>query len=74
MEFKYLFKDAGCQIKELDTELTLANKMAVVVDHSEYQHEKTSYNELTQFGKSQEVKRYGCEENLEVVILEKLIQ
>lgn len=72
MEFKYLFKNAGCQIKELDTQISEAQRMAVVVDHSEYQHGQTKYNELTQFGLSQEVSRLQCEENLEIVILERL--
>jgi len=71
MEFKYSFKDAGCKVKELDTQINEATQMAVVVDHSEYTHGSTDYNELTQFGVSNEVKRYQCSSNLEVIMLDK---
>jgi len=71
MEWRYHFLENGCNIKLLDTQINEANKMAVVVDDSEYAHGQTSYNELTQFGQSQEIKRYQCQPDLEVVILEK---
>lgn len=71
MEWRYHFLENGCQVKLLDTQISEANLMAVVIDDSNYIHGQTAYNELTQFGKSQEIKRYNCEENLEVVILKK---
>lgn len=71
MEWRYHFLENGCQVKLLDTQINEADKMAVVIDDSNYTHKKTSYNELTQFGLSQEIKRYQCQSNLEVVILKK---
>lgn len=72
MEWRYHFLENGCQVKLLDTQINEANLMAVVVDDSIYEHNKTAYNELTQFGPSRELKHYQCNENLEVVMLEKL--
>jgi len=72
MEWKYLFLRNGCDIKELDTQITEANQMIVVVDNSKYEHGSTAYNELTQFGSSQEVKRIPCQDKLEGVILQRL--
>lgn len=71
MEWRYHFLENGCNIKLLDTQINEADKMAVVVDDSDYTHGQTSYNELTQFGLSQEIKRYQCQPDLEVVILKK---
>lgn len=71
MEFKYVFAENGCNIKELDTQITEATIMAVVVDHSEYEHGKTSYNELTQFGASNQIRSYICQDDLRVIILER---
>lgn len=72
MDFKYAFKEAGCDIKELDTQISEANHMLVVVDDSVYQHNQTAFNELTQFGPSQELERWSCNSELQVVALERL--
>ena len=69
MEFKYLFAENGCDVKELDTQISEASLMAVVVDHSNYQQGRTQYNELTQFGDSSVINTYSCQENLTVVML-----
>lgn len=71
MEWRYHFLEKGCQIKLLDTQINEADRMAVVIDDSEYNHGQTAYNELTQFGTSREIKRYQCQNDLEVVILKK---
>jgi GT2 family glycosyltransferase len=71
MEWRYMFKEHGCKVKQLDTEIEQAQLMLVVVDDDQYQHGKTAYNELTQFGKSQQIEAIKCQPNLEVVILKK---
>ena len=71
MEFKYMFSESGCDIKELHTQIDQAQHMAVVVDHSEYTHGKTTYNELAQFGESTVQKSYVCSEDLEIILLKR---
>jgi len=66
-----MMKQAGCQVKYIETDPTSASLMAVVLDSSTFELGKTAYNELTMFGKAQEIKRYNCQENFQVVILEK---
>ncbi|NMB57356.1 hypothetical protein GYA19_05490 [Candidatus Beckwithbacteria bacterium] len=72
MEFKYLFKESGCTIKDLDTQITEAQKMVVVADNATYEHNKTSFNELTQFGKSEEIKIYTCKGGIKLHILQRV--
>ncbi len=69
--WQYLFKNAGCQVRKLDTQIHQAQLMAVIVDHSSFQVGKTAYNELTQFGPAQEIKRLYCPAEVEVVLIEK---
>lgn len=71
MEFQYLMSEAGCQVKDINTENGQASTMAVVLDDDIYEHGKTSYYELTLFGESREKEHFKCSETLEVVILEK---
>lgn len=71
MEFQYLMSEAGCQVKDINTENGQADIMAVVLDDDIYEHGKTSYYELTLFGESQETSRFKCSETLEIVMLEK---
>jgi hypothetical protein len=72
MEFKYFFKEAGCQVKELDTEIDQADYMVVVVDDSEYTHGRTAYNELTQFGASEQIDQLTCQSDLELRLLRRI--
>lgn len=69
MEFKYFFSWAGCDVKEIDTERDQASTLLVVLDDSEYTHGQTAFNELTQFGASEEINRITCNPQLEVVVL-----
>jgi len=69
MEWKYLLLRNGCLIKELDAQIDQAEQMVVIVDNSDYQHNQTAYNELTQFGQSLEIRRISCQEKLEAVLL-----
>ena len=69
MEWKFLLSKAGCQVRELDTQLDQADQMIVIVDHSTYTHGQTAYNELTQFGPAQEIEQLQCSLDLKMVKL-----
>lgn len=71
MEFQYLMSEAGCQVKDINTENGQADIMAVVLDDDVYEHGRTSYYELTLFGESKEKERFRCNDTLEIVLLEK---
>lgn len=71
MEYQYLLRKAGCDLKDLANFPDSAQQMVVVLDDSVYEHGKTAFNELTLFGKSQEITRLQCQSNLEVVLLQK---
>src|SRR3989339_823435 len=70
-EHRVMMKQAGCQVKYIENEPSSASLMAVVLDNSTFELGKTSYKELTLFGKAKEIKRYNCQENFQVVVLEK---
>ncbi len=72
MEWKYLLARSGCVIKELDTQIDGANTMVVIVDHSKYEHGKTAYNELTQFGESKQINEIFCSDKLWSVIIQRI--
>lgn len=59
-EFKYLYKEAGCKVFNVDIQPDKAKHMIVVADGAPYQHGKTAYNELTLFGDSKEVEVTQC--------------
>lgn len=71
IEFQYLLHQAGCQVKKLDTQIDEAQVMAVFVEQSVYEHGKTAYNELTQFGPSELERELVCNPKLAVKILRK---
>ena len=58
-------------MKYVEDPSQIANLMAVVLDDSNYVQGATNYNELTLFGKSKEIKRFTCQDNFGVVILER---
>jgi hypothetical protein len=68
-EHRYLLKQAGCQVKDIETDPTAANTMAVIVESSEFTYGKTNYNELTNFGPTKELTKYTCQDNLQVITL-----
>ncbi len=70
-EHRFLMKKAGCNVKYVEDPSQIANLMAVVLDDSNYVQGATNYNELTLFGKSKEIKRFTCQDNFGVVILER---
>lgn len=71
MEFQYFMSEAGCQVRDINTQNGGASLMAVVLDDDIYEHGKTSYNELTLFGESKEVGRLFCNNSLEIVSLKR---
>ena len=70
-EFKYLLGEAGCSVKQIETEPNLAELMLVFADDSTYEHGKTSYNELTQFGPAREEQVVACTSKMKVHIIRK---
>ena len=70
-EHRYMLKQSGCRVEYIENDPNKAKLMAVVEDGSTYVHGKTSFNELTMFGKSKEMKRFNCQPNFGVVILTK---
>lgn len=70
-EFKYVLKENGCTVYDIETEPNRAEYMAVFSDRSQYEHGKTAYNELTQFGSSTEISQISCEGQMKVHILQR---
>lgn len=71
-EWQYLLPKFGCSLKDLVTETTEAEYLAMIVEYSEYEHNQTAFNELTIFGPSEELESFTCHENLEIKILKKI--
>lgn len=69
--FRFLLRDAGCEVRDVATEPTTANIMVVFADGAEYSHGVSDYFELGQFGESRETSVLSCTEHLQVHILEK---
>ncbi len=71
-EFRYLMKDHACVVKDIETEPTAAQSMAIVVDHGSYTQGQTSYNELTLFGPSMEKSISTCSATFRIHVIQKL--
>ncbi len=70
-EFRYLFKRYGCQVRNIETDSQSARQMALVIDDASYEHNKTSFNELTLLGPSSVLDTFICSKGLEIIILQK---
>jgi hypothetical protein len=70
-EHRFLMKEAGCQVLNIETDPAAAQKMAVVVDDSNFEPGKTAFNELSMFGTYQATRKYTCQKNFQVYILKK---
>lgn len=70
-EFRFLLKDQGCQVHNIEKEPDKAQKMAVVIDNSSYKHQETSFYELDLFGLSNQESVFTCQNNLKIHILSK---
>lgn len=68
-EYRYLLKKSGCEVKYIESQPGEAKKMALVLDGSDYEPGKTSFNELTLFGSATKSARYECGQSLGVIIL-----
>jgi len=69
-EHRFLLKKAGCKIHDIETENGNSKYMTLVLDNGKYDS-KTKYYELDLFGNHKEVSRLKCQENFEIVTLEK---
>jgi hypothetical protein len=70
-EHRFIMKKKGCDVRNIEEPSQNASYMAVVMDGSDFEVGKTSYGELTIFGKAFEVKRYNCQKNFGVAILKR---
>lgn len=69
LEFRYLLRENGCDVKDLDTQRNQASALVVVADDATFEFGKTAFNELTQFGASTESAQIDCSQNLRAHIL-----
>jgi uncharacterized membrane protein YphA (DoxX/SURF4 family) len=67
-EHRFLLTRAGCQVREIEKDPSLAKVMAVVLDDGSYSAD-TKYYELDLFGPHQETDRLNCRSNLSIVTL-----
>lgn len=67
----FFLRKAGCNVKDITQSPGYATTMAVVADQSPYEIGKTTYNELTLFGKSTVKRTYTCSGGMQVVLLTK---
>lgn len=72
-EWRFIFAKKGCQVKAIETENGQAQTMLVVADNGEYQHGKTSYNELSLFDaqKARVASIMTCQPNVKVYVVER---
>ncbi|MFZ5376654.1 MAG: hypothetical protein ACOZAN_03240 [Patescibacteria group bacterium] len=70
-EHRFLMREAGCKVLNIEDNQDQSRQMAVVVDDSKYEHGKTAYNELTLFGQSSVGEEYHCTEKLQIILLKK---
>lgn len=71
-EHRYFMLMSGCDVKSIEKGNSEADRMVVVADNSTYEHAKTDYHELTQFGPAAETGTYVCEPNLKLHLITKL--
>ncbi len=70
-EHRFLMKQSGCTVLDIESHQDQSDTMAVVVDDSTYVHGQTAYNELTLFGPSLDTGGFTCQENLSIHVLKK---
>jgi len=68
-EHRYLLKNAGCQVINIENSPNDANHMALIVDGGEYDPQNTRFYELDLFGPSIVHKTYPCLDNFKALIL-----
>ncbi len=70
-EHRFLLKNAGCLIKEIETENGQAKYMSVVLDNGSFDS-RTNFYELELFGKYKDIETFQCLPNFEIKVLEKI--
>jgi hypothetical protein len=72
LEYTFLLNKNGCQARNIiQNPEWPAQKMLVFVDHSQYSHGETAFEELTVFGESTQTSQIDCGEDLKVFVLGK---
>jgi hypothetical protein len=72
LEFRFLLNKVGCVAKDVENEPQAAQQMVVFADNSEYTHGQTAYNELTQFGPSEEINTIQCRVPITAHVLQRI--
>lgn len=70
-EHRYLLQVSGCQVKSIEDEPEAASVMALVLDNSSYDPDKTKFYELDLFGPSHVTHTFNCLPNFQTLILQK---
>jgi len=70
-EHRYMLSVSGCQTLNITEHQDQAPYMAVIADSATYEHGKTAYYELTQFGPAEEVEQITCSPTLKIHLLRK---
>lgn len=71
-EHRYLLKKSGCNVKDIETDTTLATDMALVVDGGNFDPKQTKFYELDLFGPAKITDTFNCQNNFKVLILHKI--
>lgn len=66
-EHRYLLRQAGCQVKDIETDVNAAREMAVVVEDSQFTFGQTEYAELSAFHPQTLISQFTCQPNLQIV-------
>ncbi|MGI5841559.1 MAG: hypothetical protein ACOX6N_05070, partial [Patescibacteria group bacterium] len=70
-EHRYLLKKTGCKVKEIENEPQSAVKMLVIEDSGTFNPKSTNYYELTLFGNYQFTRKWACQDNFQVNLLDR---
>jgi hypothetical protein len=67
-DYSFFMNKHGCYTRDIGSNPSFSNKLAVVVDRSGFDPETTSFYELTLFGEKKSVTKYQCKDDLSVEV------
>ncbi len=70
-EFRFLMRQNGCSIKDIETENNQAEYMSVILDNGTFSS-KTNFYELELFGQYKDIDTFNCLDNFKIKVLEKI--
>lgn len=71
-EHRFLLREAGCQVLDIEKEQFSARYMLVIGDSATFDPIHSAYRELTLFGEFQLIDQYICTEKLNINVIQKL--